>query len=357
MKRLLDTNARKSLFFNVFLFALIITATVSSMFVTVYAVEKAVPEKALTFLEDVVLLDLTKYEKILQIHDVMYPDELDGFTQDNVVYALVSNESELEAAFSFKNSTFAHFMLGTLEAPFYSEPQPSTAVDNVASFIQRYQTYSGDPDFDGVRDFEEMVELLNSVDITKNVTVSSTHVELEVISRTNVIHFLWKYIVDGVAFPWINLEVRNGIITAFDDNWRLYRVGSTNLAYSEVDAANIALEYLNDFSWTADNEVITDFEVVNEPRSIDLITTLGREPLRLYPCWKLELYLDKVYPGIVNRISLSIWADSGDVYSCIPLGGGGGAIPEFNLLTPLFVGLILVIAIFVYKQKLSAFDN
>lgn len=353
MKRLRNTNARKRLFFTVFLSALFIVVSVSNLYVSVYAVESTIPENALTFLEDVVLLDLTKYETILQIHDVMYPDELDGFTQDNVVYALVSNESELEAAFGFKNSTFAHFMLGTLEVPFYSEPQPSTTVDAVASFIKRYQTYTGDADFDGLRDFEEMVNLLNSVDITKNVTVKSTHVELEVINRADCILFLWQYVVDGVAFPWITLEFRNGVIYAFDCNWRLYRVGSTSLVYSEVDAVNIALEYLNNFSWTADNEVVTDFEVVEEPRSIELITTLSKESLTLYPCWKLELYLDKVYSGNVNRISLSIWADSGEVNSCVPLSGGG-IIPEFNLLTPLFAGIILAIFLFLYKQKLSS---
>jgi hypothetical protein len=65
------------------------------------------------------------------------------------------------------------------------------------------------------------------------------------------------------------------------------------------------------------------------------------------------LYLDKIYPGNVNRLSLSIWADDGEVASCVPLGGGGDPIPEFRLLTPLFVGIILVIVTFVYKQKLS----
>ncbi|PVX27164.1 MAG: hypothetical protein CW716_03725 [Candidatus Bathyarchaeum sp.] len=353
MKRLNNASARKRLFLAIFIHALIIVATVSSVCASVYAVESTVPDKSLTFLEDVVLLDLTKYEPILQIHDVMYPEELADFPQDNIVYALVSNESQLEAAFGFKNSTFAHFMLGTLQAPFYSEPQPATTVDTIANFVQRYQKYTGDPDFDGARDFEEMVNLLDSVDVTKNVTAASSHVELEVISRADCTLFVWQYVLDGVAFPWISLEFRNGIVSAFDDNWRLFNVGSTSLVYSEVDVMNIALEYLNDFSWTADDEVVTDFEIVEEPRSIELITTLSREPLTLYPCWKLELYLDKVYPGNVNRISLSIWADNGEVNSCAPLGGGG-VIPEFDLLTPIFVGIILVIAIFFYKPKLSS---
>jgi hypothetical protein len=74
----------------------------------------------------------------------------------------------------------------------------------------------------------------------------------------------------------------------------------------------------------------------------------------LIPYWYVVFKLDKVYPGNVNRISLSIWADSREVNSCVPLGGGGSIIPEFNLLTPLFAGIILAISLFLYKQKLSS---
>lgn len=63
---------------------------------------------------------------------------------------------------------------------------------------------------------------------------------------------------------------------------------------------------------------------MKEPLPIELITTRGREPLTLHPCWQIELYLDDVYPGLVNRISLAIWADTGEVDSCIPLSIGGG---------------------------------
>jgi len=105
------------------------------------------------------------------------------------------------------------------------------------------------------------------------------------------------------------------------------------------------LEYLEDFSWTAGDEEVTDFEIVEEPRRIELITTRSREPLTVYPYWRIELYLDKVYPGNVNRISLAIWADTGEIISCIPLGGGGGPpIPEFPswAILPLFLTATLI---------------
>jgi len=310
-----------------------------------YSAELTVPEKTLAFLEDVVMLDMTKYNATLEIFDVRYPDELHGLAQHNVLYILVSDESELEAAFGFKNESFAHCMIGTLDSPLYSEPQPANIVDFAKGFLQRYQTYTGEPDFDGVRDFEETRSILDTVDVTENVTAMSDHVKLEVISRTDYTALVWKYVLDNVAFPWMTLEFRNGFVFGFDDNWRLYTAGSTDINYSEEEAVNVALEYLEDFSWTAGDEEVTDFEIVEEPRRIELITTRSREPLTVYPYWRIELYLDKVYPGNVNRISLAIWADTGEIISCIPLGGGGGPpIPEFPswAILPLFLTATLI---------------
>jgi hypothetical protein len=359
MKLLRRNCARERLFFTVFLCVLVVTVGVSSLAIPVYSGELTVPEKALAFLEDVVLLDMTEYNATLEIDDAYYPDELHGLAQHNVLYILVSDEGELEAAFGFKNESFAHCMLGTLGSPFYAEPQPDNVVDVVKGFLQRYQAYTGDPDFDGVRDFEEMRSILDTVDVTENVTAMSDRVKLEVINRTDYTVFVWEYVLDGVAFPWMTLEFRNGIVCGFDDNWRLYTAGSTDINFSEEEAINVALEHLEDFSWTAGDEEVTDFEIREEPRPVELITTMSREPLTLNPCWRIELYLDKIYPGNVNRILLTIWADTGEIISCTPLGGGGGPpIPEFpSSILMLLVLAVLAVALVFYKLRLPKSDK
>ena len=320
---------------------------------TAYSAELTVPEKTLAFLDDVVMLDMTKYNATLEIFDVRYPDELHGLAQHNVLYILVSDESELEAAFGFKNESFAHCMLGTLESPLYSEPQPANIVDFAKGFLQRYQTYTGDPDFDGVRDYDETRSILDIVDVTENVTAISNNVKLEVIRRTDYTALIWDYVLDGVAFPWMTLEFRNGFVCGFDDIWRLYTAGSTDINYSEEEAINVALGYLEDFSWTAGDEEVTNFAIVEEPRYVELFATRSREPLTVYPYWRIELYLDKVYPGNINRISLAIWADTGEIISCIPLGGGGVLpIPEFPSWTILPLLLLAIMVVVVYRKKL-----
>ncbi len=300
--------------------------------------ELTVPEKTLAFLEDVVMLDMTKYNATLEIFDVRYPDDLHGLAQHNVLYMLLSDEGTLEAAFGFKNESFAHCMLGTIGSPLYSQPQPANIVDAAKGFLQRYQTYTGDPNFDGVRDFEKTRSILDTVDVTENVTAMSDYVKLEVIRRTDYTALVWDYVLDGVAFPWMTLEFRDGFVCGFDDIWRLYTAGSTDIIFSEEDVVNVALEYLEDFSWTAGDEEVTGFDIIEEPRHVELFATRSREPLTVYPYWRIELYLDKVYPGNVNRISLAIWADTGEIISCIPLGGGGVMpIPEFPSESTIYI--------------------
>ena len=359
MKLLRRNGAREHLFFTVFLCVLVVTVGVSSLAYPVYSSELTVPEKALAFLEDVVLLDMTKYTASLELNDVYYPDELQGLAQHNVLYILVPDEGELEAAFGFKNESFANCMLGTFGSPLYSEPQPANIVDNAKGFLQRYQAYTRDPDFDGVRDFEEMRSILDTVDVTENVTATSDHVKLEVISRTDYTVFVWKYVLDDVAFPWMTLEFRNGIICGFDDNWCLYTAGSTDINFSEEEAINVALEHLEDFSWTAGDEEVTEFEIIEETITADLITTRNKEPLILYPSWVITVYLDKIYPGNINRIILAIWADTGEIISCTPLGGGGGPpIPEFPAWTPMLLVLaVLAVALVFYKLRLAKSDK
>jgi hypothetical protein len=354
MKLFRRNGARERLFFTFFLCVLVVTFAVSSVASPVYSDELTVPEKALAFLEDVVMLEMTEYNVTLEIGDARYPDELHGLAQHNVLCTLVSGESEMEAVFSFKNGSFAYCMLGTLDLPLYSEPQPTNIVDAVKDFLQRYQVYTGDPDFDGVRDYAEMRSILDTVDVTESVTAMLDRVQLEVISGTGFTLFVWEYILDGVAFPWMTLEFRSGFVCGFDDNWRLYTAGSTDIKFSEEEAVNVALEHLEDFSWTAGDEEVTEFEIVEEPRTVELITTMSREPLTLNPCWQIELYLDKTYPGNINRISVAIWADTGEVISCIPLGIGGRApIPEFPAWTPLFLALaVLAVALVFIKLRL-----
>ena len=312
-------------------FILTIVLTLSLMQVpTAYSAEWSAPDEALVFLEDVVELDMTKYNAILDIYDVRYPPHLGGLAQENVHYLLESNESKLDVAFAFVNETLDHCGLWVVEgSPLYSQPQPTNVLDMAKDLLQRYQNYTRALDSEGMRDFEGMRNVLDTVDEIEDMTTTLGNWKLKVTTGADYTAFEWIYMLGGLDFPGLTLEFLKGTFCGLGDIWSKYKVGSTDVNVSKEEAINIAWKHVENFSWTVDGVEVTDFNILEEPLTASLLTTRSREePLTLYPHWRIELYLDKVYPGMVNRISLAIWADTGEVISCVPLGGGGGLPPD-----------------------------
>jgi hypothetical protein len=75
------------------------------------------------------------------------------------------------------------------------------------------------------------------------------------------------------------------------------------------------------FTWEADGAVVSDFSVLEEPVSAVFHPTLREAGLALIPYWEVTLYLDKAYPGGVNRIVVGVWADTGEVRRINTLSG------------------------------------
>jgi hypothetical protein len=66
---------------------------------------------------------------------------------------------------------------------------------------------------------------------------------------------------------------------------------------------------------------VSGFSVLEEPVSAVFHPTLREEGLALVPYWEVTLYLDKAYPGGVNRLVVGIWADNGEVRRITTLSG------------------------------------
>ncbi|NLE05647.1 MAG: hypothetical protein GX638_12730 [Crenarchaeota archaeon] len=57
----------------------------------------------------------------------------------------------------------------------------------------------------------------------------------------------------------------------------------------------------------------------------------SRDDSTLYPFWRVELYLDKVYAGGVGSIAVGIWADTGEIRYCNALSYGG-PVPSDSII-------------------------
>ena len=89
------------------------------------------------------------------------------------------------------------------------------------------------------------------------------------------------------------------------------------------EAVEIAVNRVENYSYMFNGEEIADFKV-NKEFYISRPHFMNRtgDPMELYPCWIIELGLDKYYPGNVASIQVLLWADSGEAFVCRAMSYG-----------------------------------
>jgi len=111
----------------------------------------------------------------------------------------------------------------------------------------------------------------------------------------------------------IRLKFQENILQELTDDWFLYTVDHPEVAVSRDEAIQTARNAAKNFEWTANGELVTDFNVLLEPVSAVFFPHPRTEgTLTLVPYWFVTLYLDTEYPGGVNSIAVGIWADTGE---------------------------------------------
>ena len=309
-----------------------------------YSAELTVPEKTLAFLEDVVMLDMTKYNATLASNRVDYPPHWGGLTQEVVRYNLeVVNESRLYVTCRLRETTLYSCNLQVLKgSPLFAESQPNNLLDSTKGFLERYQAYSG------ASYIQEMRNMLDTVDETKEMTVTLGNIKLttsnqEIQNDSNVEaierkSFEWTYTVNGVDASQnvVSITFQEGIFKSFGDDWNLFKIGSTSVNVSSEEAINMAIDAAENYKLqiSLGNDTLTEveFNLLEEPVKTELFM-YPRETLTAYPFWRIELYFDKLYYSAYG-IQVGIWADTGEIVSCESLSGLGGPISEEESTEP-----------------------
>ena len=263
-----------------------------------------------SFLRDVIQLNMTKYTARLESHSIEHPSALGGITEENLIYTLTSDESELNVDFRFRNQTLSRYRLDVLEfAPLYVQPQPTNVLDIAENVLQRYKNYAD------VLYLTEMIDLLNTITEVKDMQKTQGNMKLAISTEGNDVEIQWIYTTSGIDYQskGLSLSFENGVLRSLVDGWFLFHVGSTEVNVSMDEAVEIAKNSARDFSWKVENVVVTDFTILDDPLSVSLLPHGREEPLALVPYWYVILKLDKFYLGNVNRIAVGLWADTGEV--------------------------------------------
>jgi len=297
------------------------------------SIESTAPNDALVFLEEVLQLDVSRYDVTLRSNsfDVYGPPQTPSvIVQENVYYTLELEGSTVDAIFAFKNGTFAWCNIYVKAgSPIYVESQPDTDIDKAKGVIERFQNFTEVPDF------QLMKDLLSTFDKVENSVKTIGSMNLEINKDSADIRFKWSNIYSGINTTTLNIRFLNGNIRSFTNSLCLTTVGGTEVNFSKEEAINIAMEHAKSFSWKvgseSDDQVeIKDFKILDNPVKAEL-SMQPREAMTLYPYWYVELYLDKVYPGSVSSIHVGFWADTGAINYIQAMSYGRGVnldIPE-----------------------------
>ncbi len=266
-------------------------------------------DKAITFLQDVAQIDTSKYEATLLRRTVEHRVDLGGAVEEVLTYELSSSESEMHVYFRFRNKQLSRYQISVLEgSPIYSQAQSHNALDAAKNLLGRLGAY------EETSYLKDMSNILALVEDTQNIEIKQGNIKLNATFSDGNTRILLMYTENDVDFSpkSLNLVFENNHLKELTDGWFLFTVGSTTVNISSDRAQELARNALNGYSWSADGETISNFNVLPEPVSV-FFHPNTKNSLALYPQWTVTFYLDKVYPGNVNSIMVEVWADSGEI--------------------------------------------
>jgi hypothetical protein len=149
---------------------------------------------------------------------------------------------------------------------------------------------------------------------TQNIEITEGNIKLNVSISGDSAQILMMYTENGVDFSpkSLNLVFDNHDLETLTDGWFLFTIGSTAVNISSDKAVELAKNALNGYSWTSNGTTVSNFNVLSQPVAI-VFHPNTKNGLALYPQWTVTFYLDKVYPGNVNSITVELWADTGQI--------------------------------------------
>jgi hypothetical protein len=335
---------------------LVFSSVYATLVPSANAAEVTNKQKGLSILSNVVGLNLTKYA--VTAEDIQVGPQasyLDVVLQEKVAYELTSDSNKIKALYTFANGKLQ--MIQVLEREgspsFVKSAAISNDVELAKDFLSNYQRYTGNSLFG------ELNSMLDGGFFGENFTKASGNIVLESTGNEGETSFKWYYSENGAVAPYskfVTLCFKNGFLSAFVDNWRLYNVGSTTVRLSEKEAVAIALETAKAHSWSLKLEdAALDAENFNESNvrwtslifdnSLDGGKARSEDLLELYPVWRVGVALDKWY-GQMYGIQVDVWADTGEVRCVqeawstlpppegVPTAYGGGQVDDVSEAKP-----------------------
>jgi hypothetical protein len=265
-------------------------------------------ETARAFMENMIELDVSKYEINLKTQT----DSVDksGVTENTLLYTLKSKGSTIDVMCIFRNNSLVTCITYPIEgSPAFTRSTADT-LDLAKRFLDNYQTELK------ANYVESLRNMLNNVTEIKPLSITSNDVKLTIV-RKDYEYIEWMETPNGIhnMYNQITLIFQNGTLKLFSDHWNRYPIGSADASISEEQAINIAKERVKSYSYAMENATVDNLAVNEKSNWTHAELTMEPRGDALYPRWEVYLPLDRLYPGMVTSIRVTLWADTGDIES------------------------------------------
>ena len=313
-------NPKRRTLVTILLMALLLSFAYATLTPLVSATEVTAEEKTMNVLDDVVGISTETYAPYLSSQtDSSYL----SLPQKEADITLASEHGTVRARCCFVNNILREIYLSDYGGELAAK-QPAVDTPNMArGFLESYQNFAGDSLYG------EFASMLDNIDAKTNTTKYSGNIKLDVMnSNGNIIDYVWTFAdANGIIAHSKNvlLSYDQGQLKLFLNNWPFYRVVGTPKISSE-EATAIALEASETFSYEIETgnvtSAITGFKIAPESLGYATLSYLnfpnqslarGGDPFTLFPSWYVPLRFDKTYPGDVTGMTVSIWADTGEI--------------------------------------------
>ena len=305
----------------------LIVVTFFGAFSNTYATECNSANQTMTFIENVLPLDVSKYNVTLVHHSIDDGPPIVGITGDpinrtieSLRYTLDSQESTLRITFQVQNNAVFSCSIYENEGQIIKDRTYNNLTDATKQFLEKYQTYTKE-------DLSDLINVIDDLDVTKNFTTTIANNKLFIsniyayeIEQTSI---KWTYIEKGAEYTSLQICFQNGNLHSILDNHQVFTIGDTSINISSEQAIKIALDYLPSYAYEmADNTWVSNFNVTEAKITTELSTASINYP-EMRPYWYTKLPLNQTYPGSVKSIVTYIWANSGELFYCGTLATGG----------------------------------
>jgi hypothetical protein len=235
---------------------------------------------------------MTKYTITNEGHDSIYA--IQGFIINGSYYSLSSNENKLDIScrYTASGEGLWYITISTSKVT-NSLPlciQPSVNVlDRAKDFLERYQEWTGNSSL------EEVINMLNTVDVTENTTITLGNWKLTVTSGTYFTSFYWQYTFNQTDYRGLGITFLGKYVFFRDD--RNLPIVSQSAPEPFGSSQSLYLVFID----------YPERDSINVPRTTDIILETAR------PAGIIEVYLN--HEAKIANVTLESVPPAGGKYT------------------------------------------